>query len=82
IFNKSRTLYNFHRAKKHIRKNQQVILFEGFADVISAVKAGCPNAIATMGTALTEEQAKIIRRNVESVIICYDADSAGIEAAH
>src|SRR6478752_1956583 len=53
IFNKSRTLYNFHRAKKHIRKNQQVILFEGFADVISAVKAGCPNAIATMGTALT-----------------------------
>ncbi|TYR82377.1 DNA primase [Priestia megaterium] len=82
IFNKSRTLYNFHRAKKHIRKNQQVILFEGFADVISSVKAGCENAIATMGTSLTEDQAKIIRRNVESVIICYDSDSAGVEAAH
>ncbi|MDT2045432.1 DNA primase [Priestia flexa] len=82
IFNKSRTLYNFHRAKKHIRKNQQVILFEGFADVISSVTAECQQSIATMGTALTEEQAKIIRRNVESVILCYDADSAGIEAAY
>ncbi|MBM7701491.1 DNA primase [Metabacillus iocasae] len=82
IFNKGKTIYNFHRAKKHIRKNQQVLLFEGFADVISAVKAECPNAIATMGTALTDEQAKIIRRNVESVVICYDSDHAGIEAAY
>lgn len=82
LFNKSKTIYNFHRAKKHIRKNQEAVLFEGFADVISAFKAGCENGIATMGTALTDEQAKIIRRNVESVIVCYDSDEAGIEAAH
>jgi DNA primase len=81
IFNKSKILYNFHNARVHIRKNQQAILFEGFADVIAAVKAGLPQSVATMGTSLTEEQARILRRNVESVIICYDADMAGIEAA-
>lgn len=80
IFNKSKLLYNFHRARVHIRKNQQVILFEGFADVISSVHSGIEQAIATMGTSLTEDQAKIIRRNVTEVIICYDSDSAGIEA--
>jgi DNA primase len=80
IFNKSKLLYNFHRARLHIRKNQQVILFEGFADVISSARSGVEQAIATMGTSLTEDQAKIIRRNVSDVIICYDSDSAGIEA--
>ncbi|MFC4320810.1 DNA primase [Litchfieldia salsa] len=81
IFNKSKTLYNFHQARMHIRKKEQVILFEGFADVISATKAGFPYSIASMGTSLTEEQAKLIRRNVESVILCYDSDQAGIDAA-
>jgi DNA primase len=80
IFNKSKLLYNFHRARVHIRKNQQVILFEGFADVISSTRSGVEQAIATMGTSLTEDQAKIIRRNVSEVTICYDSDSAGIEA--
>jgi DNA primase len=80
IFNKSKLLYNFHRARVHIRKNQQAILFEGFADVISSTRSGVQNAIATMGTSLTDEQAKIIRRNVSEIIICYDSDSAGIEA--
>jgi DNA primase len=81
IFNKSKTLYNFHQARLHIRKKEQVILFEGFADVISATNAGFPYSIASMGTSLTEEQAKLIRRNVESVILCYDSDQAGIDAA-
>ncbi len=80
IFNKSKLLYNFHRARVHIRKNQQVVLYEGFADVISSTRAGVEQAIATMGTSLTEDQAKIIRRNVSEVIICYDSDSAGVEA--
>ncbi|MFC0270037.1 DNA primase [Metabacillus herbersteinensis] len=80
IFNKGKLLYNFHQARVHIRKNQQVILYEGFADVISSVRAGVEYSIATMGTSLTEEQAKIIRRNVSDIIICYDSDSAGIEA--
>ncbi|QOR65564.1 DNA primase [Cytobacillus suaedae] len=80
IFNKSKTLYNFHNARQFMRKSEQVILFEGFMDVIAAHRSGIPYSIATMGTSLTEEQAKIIRRNVESVTICYDGDSAGIEA--
>ncbi|TXC89976.1 DNA primase [Metabacillus litoralis] len=82
IFNKSKILYNFHRARVHIRKNQQAVLFEGFADVISSSRSGVENAIATMGTSLTEEQAKILRRNVSEIVICYDSDSAGIEATN
>ncbi len=82
IFIKSQVLYNFHQARPHIRKQQQVILFEGFADVIAADGAGFPQSIATMGTSLTEDQARIIRRNVESVVICYDGDNAGVEAAY
>ena len=54
--------------------------FEGFADVISAVTSGVKESIATMGTSLTEEHAKIIRRNVGEVILCYDSDHAGYEA--
>ncbi|MBO9129608.1 DNA primase [Bacillus sp. 165] len=81
IFNKGRTLYNFHQARLHIRKEQRTVLFEGYADVIAAVHAGIGESIATMGTALTEEQARIIRRNVEEVIICYDGDKAGTEAS-
>lgn len=81
IFNKSKTLYNFHQARLAIRKQQQVVLFEGFADVISADSADVPNSIGTMGTSLTDEHVKIIRRNAESVIICYDSDNAGLDAA-
>ncbi|APH04351.1 DNA primase [Bacillus weihaiensis] len=80
IFNKSKILYNFHRARIHIRKNQQAVLYEGFADVISSTESGVEHAIATMGTSLTEDQARIIRRNVNEVVLCYDSDSAGVEA--
>jgi len=80
IFNKRNILFNFHQARLHIRKKQEVVLFEGFADVISAVKAGVHHSVATMGTSLTEEHAKILSRNAGTVIICYDSDSAGIEA--
>jgi DNA primase len=81
IFNKSKILYNFHLARPQIRKQQEVILFEGFADVIAADRSGVGNGVATMGTSLTDEHVAIIRRNSESVTICYDSDSAGIEAA-
>ncbi|WP_216830040.1 DNA primase [Alkalihalobacterium elongatum] len=80
LFNKSRTLYGIHIARPSIRKLNQAVLFEGYIDVISAWGAGVSNGIATLGTALTEEQAKIIRRNAETVIICYDSDEAGIQA--
>lgn len=57
-----------------------MVLFEGYADVLAAVKSGVEEAVATMGTALTEEQAKLLRRNVETVVLCYDGDKAGREA--
>jgi DNA primase len=81
IFNKSKVLYNFHLARPSIRKQQQAVLFEGFADVISANRAGVENGVATMGTSLTEEHMSLLKRNVQAVTICYDSDKAGIEAA-
>jgi DNA primase len=82
IFNKSKILYNYHLAKPAIRKMQHAVLFEGFADVISADRSGVENGIATMGTALTDEHIAILRQNVHSITICYDSDNAGIEAAY
>jgi len=81
IFNKSKILYNYHLAKPNIKKLQNAVLFEGFADVIAADRAGIENGIATMGTALTEEHIAILKRTAESITICYDSDHAGIEAA-
>ncbi|WP_079509782.1 DNA primase [Mesobacillus jeotgali] len=81
IFNKSKILYNFHLARGSVRKQQQAVLFEGFADVISANRAGVENGVATMGTSLTDEHISLLKRNVEAVTICYDSDKAGIEAA-
>lgn len=82
IFNKSKTLYNFHQARPHIRKKEQVVIFEGFADCISAVRAGVENSVATMGTALTDQHIKLLKRNTNQIIICYDSDSAGLHAAN
>ena len=82
IFNKSKILYNYHLAKPSIKKLQYAVLFEGFADVIAANRAGIENGIATMGTALTDEHISLLRQNVQSITICYDSDKAGIEAAY
>lgn len=82
IFNKSKILYNFSKARTSIRKHQQVILFEGFADVIAADRAGVENGVATMGTSLTNEHVSIIKKNAQNITICYDSDNAGIEAAY
>ncbi|GAA0362682.1 DNA primase [Bacillus horti] len=80
IFRKSRLLYNFQRSRTTIRNEQTTVLFEGYVDVISAWQAGVTNTIATMGTSLSEEQTRLIRRNSEKVILCYDGDQAGIDA--
>ncbi|WP_248926647.1 DNA primase [Paenibacillus hamazuiensis] len=82
LFNKSRNLYNFHMARPHIRKAQQLVLLEGYMDVIKSWEAGIENGVATMGTALTDEHAKIIRNNAEHVVVAYDGDSAGQNAAY
>jgi len=80
LFNKSTTIFNLHRARTSIRKRKQAILFEGYVDVISAWQAGLTQGIATLGTAITEQHARMIRKNVEQVIVCYDGDTAGQEA--
>jgi DNA primase len=82
LFQKGKLLYNFDLAKKHIRKESEAILFEGYMDVISAYQSGVENVVATMGTALTETQGKLLKRYVDTVILCYDGDKAGIEATY
>lgn len=81
IFQKSQVLYNFHLARGSIRKNRKIVLFEGFMDVIAAGKAGVDNALATMGTSLTAQHIRVMKRFAQEVVICFDGDDAGWEAA-
>ncbi|GAB3795428.1 DNA primase [Virgibacillus kimchii] len=82
LFQKGKLFYNFDLAKRYIRKESQAILFEGYLDVITAYQAGIKNVIATLGTSLTNTQAKLLNRYVDTVILCYDGDEAGMEAAY
>lgn len=82
LFNKSRSLYNFHQARAAVRKSQSVVLLEGYVDVIKAWEAGVANGVASMGTALTQEHAALLRRNAEEAVLCYDGDQAGQAAAY
>ena len=79
-FKKSRNLYAFNFAKNACR--ECLILCEGYMDVVSLHAAGVTNAVATLGTALTEEQARIMKRYTDKVIISYDSDEAGQRAAN
>ena len=82
IFNKSKTLYNINLLKK-LRKTQtikEVIMVEGYMDTISLYQAGFKNVVASMGTSLTQEQARLIKRYADTVLISYDGDGAGQKA--
>ncbi|EUJ36890.1 DNA primase [Listeria weihenstephanensis FSL R9-0317] len=81
IFNKRQILYHFSDARQEIRKKEEILLLEGYMDVISSVSAEFNNAVASMGTSLTEEHVQMIRRVTNRAIICYDGDRAGIEAS-
>ena len=80
IFKKGNLLYNYHNAREHLKKNDYVIIMEGFMDVIRASTVGINNCVATMGTAFTKEQANIIRKMTDNVILCFDGDNAGEDA--
>ena len=80
IFKKGNLLYNYHNAREHLKKNDYVIIMEGFMDVIRASTVGINNCVATMGTAFTKEQANIIRKMTDNVILCFDGDKAGEDA--
>ena len=77
LFNKRTILFNFDLARPAIRREKEVILFEGFMDVIAAWQVGITNGIASMGTSLTNEQIHLIDRVTDHVLIAYDA---GVEA--
>ena len=80
IFKKGSILYNYHNAKEMLKKNSSVIVMEGFMDVIRANTVGITNCIATMGTALTKQNASILKKMANNIILCFDGDKAGEEA--
>ena len=80
IFKKGELLYNYHRAKEHARQAGKIIIMEGFMDVIRAYSVGIKNVVATMGTAVTKQQANLIKRMAKEVILCFDGDAAGGKA--
>ncbi len=82
VFNKSKTLYGLNIAKKNIRNNEKFILVEGYMDVIMLHKYGIKNSVASLGTSFTNEHAKIIKKYVNELIICFDSDSAGLKATY
>lgn len=82
LFNKSKTLYNLNLVKKEKRAGglASVIMVEGYMDAISLYEAGFKNVVASMGTSLTKEQARLCKRYTENVFISYDGDFAGQKA--
>lgn len=80
IFHKGTMLYNLHQAKHAIRKAEQAILVEGQFDVMRLVLAGIENVVAPLGTALTPDQATLLRRFAPSAVLMYDSDAAGQRA--
>ena len=81
VFQKKNNLYALNICKQDIGRQNSAILVEGYMDVISLYQAGVRNAIASLGTALTENQARLIKRYTKNVILSYDADQAGRKAA-
>lgn len=80
LFSKRSFLFNLDKSRPEMRKNSEVILFEGYMDVIAAWDAGIKNGVASMGTSLTDEQIRILNKTVDSVVLAYDGDRAGMEA--
>lgn len=81
LFNKSKTLYGIHLAKKPIIDSRTAVIVEGYTDVIAAHQAGAANVVATLGTALTAEHVQVLRRFAEKVVLVFDGDEAGRKAA-
>ncbi len=80
IFKKGMLLYNYHRALNHAREKHQIIVVEGFMDVIRLSTIGIKNVVATMGTAITKEHASLIMKLSKNVVLCFDGDKAGQKA--
>ena len=81
VFDKSTLFYGYHLAKREIFTKNQIIITEGYMDVIMLHKAGFNNVVAVLGTALTTKHLPLLKRGEISVILCFDGDEAGINAA-
>lgn len=78
IFNKNKTLFAFNFAKRYC--SEQIIVAEGYMDVIALHRAGFQNAVATLGTAITSNHVGMLARYTKEVVLCYDSDDAGRKA--
>jgi len=81
LFNKSRLLYGYHLAKEQIYRKRRLIVVEGYMDVIMLHQAGFNTAVATLGTALTNDHLPLLKKGEPKIIVAYDGDNAGINAA-
>lgn len=81
LYRKSRELYGMGQAKQAIRKKRTAVLCEGNLDVLSCVQAGIEETIAPLGTAFTEDQAALIKRQADNIVLMFDADGAGRKAS-
>ncbi len=81
LYRKSYVLYNLHRAKDAIRKQDYVVLVEGYMDVIGVYSAGVHNVVASCGTSLTNTQVRALKRHSERIVVNFDPDTAGANAA-
>ena len=82
IFKKRELLYNYHKAKDEARKKKQIIIMEGPMDVIRASTIGVKNCVAALGTAFGKEQAMLVRKLSNNVVLCFDGDAAGLKATN
>lgn len=81
IFHKGRILYGLHETAKFVRSEDQAIVVEGYTDFLALYMAGIRNVVATLGTALTENHARLLRRYTKNILVLFDGDSAGQMAA-
>jgi DNA primase len=81
IFSKSKTFFGFDRSKRAIMKEGRVVVCEGQLDMVASFEAGIEHIVAPLGTAFTEEHGRLLKRYTEEVVLCFDSDTAGINAA-
>jgi len=80
LYDKGRTLFNLHRARKSIHELKHAVLMEGYFDAITASQASVPNVVTTSGTALTEHQVRLLKREAQELLLAFDRDDAGLNA--
>ncbi|GLQ33298.1 DNA primase [Litoribrevibacter albus] len=81
IFHKSQTLYGLQQTRKHDRHPKQLVVVEGYMDVIALAQHNIHNAVACLGTALTEDHVRLLFKQTSHIVFCFDGDSAGLKAA-